>query len=219
MPSATRDQRPFVIVLTGGVAAGKTAVSDRFAKLGVPVIDTDVIAREVVQAGQPALTRIVDEFGTQVLDESAQLDRRLMRRIIMDDPASRDKLERILHPAIGKEVERRIASVGDPYCLLVVPLLVETGRYQWADRVLLVDVDEATQVERLIRRDRVSPDQARAMLKAQASRQERLAAADDIIVNSGSPEDLDTAVAGLHRKYRQMAAGFRDNPGDSAPEG
>lgn len=206
-------RRPFVVVLTGGIASGKTAVSDRFAARGVPVVDTDLIAREIVQPGQPALAAIVDAFGEAVLNEAGELDRGRMRERIFSDPASKQKLEGILHPAIAARAQQRVASLDSPYCLLVIPLLAESGRrpkpgYYGADRVLVVDVDEDTQLERLVARDGSSLQQARAIVSAQASRQERLALADDVIVNDGSLAQLDQAVANLHENYLRLARGL-----------
>lgn len=194
-----------MVVLTGGIASGKSAVSERFASLGVPIVDTDVIARELVQPGQAALTAIVNSFGEGILDEKGQLDRRRMREIVFSDPASKHRLESILHPAIGAEVKRRIFSLDAVYCILVVPLLAESGRYQWADRVLVVDVDQQTQISRVITRDKVSREQAEAILKAQSGRQQRLTLADDVILNNGSLQDLDPQVSSLHEKYLQLA--------------
>jgi len=199
-------RRPFVVVLTGGIASGKSAVSERFARLGVAVIDTDVIARELVKPGKPALAAIVRAFGAGILDRKGQLDRRQMRELVFSDPASKQRLEAILHPAIGADARRRILSLDSGYCILVVPLLAESGRYQWADRVLLTDVDEETQITRVIARDQVNREQAEAILKAQSSRRQRLDLADDIIENSGNMRELDRAVAALHEKYLKLAA-------------
>jgi len=194
-----------VVVLTGGIASGKTAVSSRFERLGVPVIDTDIIAREVVQAGRPALAAIVDEFGKEALDNKGELDRGRMRDRIFSDPVSKKKLENILHPAIGQEVRLRLDAIQGGYCILVVPLLAESGHYEGSDRVLVVDVDAPTQLQRLMARDKISANLASTMIKAQASRQRRLDLADDVIDNSGSLAKLEQAVATLHARYRQFA--------------
>ena len=172
LPAETMGIRPYVVILTGGIASGKTAVSSRFERLGVAVIDTDIIAREVVQAGRPALAAIVDEFGKEVLDNKGELDRGRMRDRIFSDPVSKKKLENILHPAIGREVRLRLDAIQGGYCILVVPLLAESGRYEGSDRVLVVDVDARTQLQRLVARDKISIELATAMLKAQASRQQ-----------------------------------------------
>jgi len=207
-----------VVVLTGGIASGKTAVSSRFERLGVPVIDTDIIAREVVQAGRPALAAIVDEFGKEVLDEKGELDRGRMRNLIFSDPVSKKKLENILHPAIGQEVRLRLDAIQGGYCILVVPLLAESGHYEGSDRVLVVDVDAPTQLQRLMARDKISANLASTMIKAQASRQRRLDLANDVIENAGNLEALDKAVASLHEKYARLARRSQSEPQPSDPE-
>jgi len=197
--------RPYVVVLTGGIASGKTAVSDRFAQLGVPVIDTDIIAREVVQPAQPALFQITEVFGQKVLTEEGHLDRRKMRQIVFSDPDSRKQLERILHPAIRARALEQVQSLDSPYGILVVPLLAESGSFQWTDRVLVVDVDPAIQIDRVMKRDGIDSEQARAILKAQTTRQHRLGLADDVIENDGNLLDLDLKVLKLHAKYTSLA--------------
>jgi dephospho-CoA kinase len=198
--------QPFRVALTGGIASGKSTVADRFAALGVPVIDTDVIAREVVEPGQPALAAITAAFGHEVLDAEGRLDRRRMRAQIFADPDARRRLEAILHPAIRAEMERQSRAAGGAYQVLVIPLLAEGGRRDHVDRVLLVDVPEALQVERLMTRDGVSREQAQASLAAQATRAARLALADDVVQNTGRVDDLRGQVAALHEKYLQLAA-------------
>ncbi|ROR29698.1 dephospho-CoA kinase [Inmirania thermothiophila] len=191
--------------LTGGIASGKSAVAERFARLGVPVIDTDQVAREVVEPGEPALAAVVEAFGPEVLDRTGRLDRRRMRALVFSDPASRRRLEAILHPAIWARTERRLEGLDAPYAVVVVPLLVETGAQHRFHRILVVDAPERLQLERLVRRDRMDEAAARAMIAAQAPRAARLAAADDVIVNDGPPEALDEAVARLHARYRALA--------------
>jgi dephospho-CoA kinase len=197
---------PFRIALTGGIASGKTTVADLFAALGVPVIDTDVIARQVVEPGQPALAAVVAAFGPDVLDPDGRLDRRRMRARIFADPAARQRLESILHPAIRAEMERQSREAGGPYQVLVIPLLVEGKRRDHVDRVLLVDVPESLQVERLVLRDGVSQEQAMTSLSAQATRAERLAMADDVVRNTGPADELQGQVARLHQLYLGLAA-------------
>jgi len=197
--------RPFVVALTGGIASGKSAVSTRFGALGVPVVDTDVIARTLVRPGQPALAAIVNEFGCEVLGPEGQLNRKRMRNIIFSEPASRKRLEAILHPAIRAEAKRQVFSLNAPYCILVVPLLTVTGRYRWSDRILVIDVDEETQIARVMARDQISRRQAEAILESQPGRRQRLAFADDVIENSGSLQDLDHAVSSLHRQYVELS--------------
>jgi dephospho-CoA kinase len=200
---------PFRVALTGGIASGKTAVAKLFAARGVPVIDTDVIARQVVEPGEPALAAVVDAFGTAVLGEDGRLDRRRMREHVFGDAVARRRLEAILHPAIRAEMERQSRAAGGPYQLLVIPLLVESGRRDHVDRVLVVDVSEATQVERLVRRDAATREQAETALRAQATRDARLAFADDVIENTGDLAALEARVAGLHERYLDLAAQSR----------
>jgi len=204
---ATAEMPPYRVALTGGIASGKTTVANLFAKLGVPVIDTDVIAREVVEPGQPALAAVVEAFGRDVLGDDGRIDRRRMRERIFADPAARQRLEAILHPAIRNEMERQSREAGGAYQVLVIPLFAEGKRRDHVDRVLLVDVPEEMQIERLTWRDGVTREQAQASLNAQATRAERLAMADDIVRNTGRVDDLREKVAELDAKYRRLAVG------------
>jgi len=197
---------PFRVALTGGIASGKSTVANLFAELGVPLIDTDVIAREVVEPGRPALAAIVAAFGPGVLDAQGCLDRRRMRERIFADPAAKQRLEAILHPAIRAEMERQSRVAGGPYQVLVIPLLAEGGRRDHVDRVLLVDVPEELQIQRLMMRDGVTHAQAQASLHAQGTRAERLAMADDVVRNTGPVDHLHDEVAKLHSKYLELAA-------------
>ena len=198
---------PFRVALTGGIASGKSTVADLFAALGVPVIDTDVIAREVVEPGRPALTQVIETFGSEVLGSDGRLDRRRLRERIFADPDAKRRLEAILHPAIRAEMERQSRAADGPYQVLVIPLLTEGKRRDHVDRVLLVDVPEELQIQRLVSRDGVSHLQAQASLNAQATRAERLTMADDVVRNTGRPDDLRDAVAGLHARYLRLAVG------------
>lgn len=193
--------------LTGGIASGKTAVSDRFACYGVPVIDTDVIARELVEPGQPALTEIAAEFGPECLDSAGRLNRAALRAQVFADTAGRRRLEAILHPRIRAVAQERIATLTAPYGLLVIPLLAETGMTDLVDRVLVVDVSEAEQIRRVMARDRIDETQARRILAAQASRSQRLALANEVLENSSDFESLELRIADLHQHYLRIAAG------------
>ncbi|WP_018717305.1 dephospho-CoA kinase [Arhodomonas aquaeolei] len=199
----------FVVGLTGGIASGKSTVARLFARRGADVIDTDAVAREVVRPGSDGLTAVVDAFGKDVLTQDHCLDRRALRALIFDDEAARRRLESILHPRIEAAVRERIAASPGPYIVLVVPLLVESGWHEWVDRVAVVDVEEAHQIERLAERDDHTHEQARAALAAQTSRAHRLAHADDVIDNRGPPEALRDAVDALHERYLALATGGR----------
>ncbi len=204
MTSATNPP-PLLIALTGGIASGKTAVAELFAKLGVPVLDTDQIARDVVAPGMPALNRLVVEFGPEILNAQGSLDRADMRERVFSDPAQRVQLEAILHPAIREELSRRSAAADGDYQIHVIPLLVETGQPDAYDRVLVIDCPESAQIERLLARDGTSLEQAQEILAAQASREERLNAAHDVIENTGTLADLERFVQTLHRNYALLA--------------
>lgn len=198
--------RPMLVALTGGVASGKTSVSDRLAERGVPVVDTDLIARQLVAPGSEGLARIEEAFGPEVLDDSGALDRRTMRERVFADTRQREKLEAILHPMIENEARRRIARHDDAdYVVLVVPLLVESGLFGDADRIVVVDVPRSVQLERLLERDGVERSQAESMLSAQAERSERLAVADDVIDNSGSLDELMQATDELHGRLAALS--------------
>jgi dephospho-CoA kinase len=191
-----------VVALTGGVAAGKSAVTRRFEALGVPVHDADVAAREVIAPGSEGLAEVVSAFGADVLDDRGQLDRPSMRRRVFADPAARRRLEAIIHPRVRAWLRERALTDSTPYCLLAIPLLAENiTEYRWVDRVLVVDVPESVQLARLIARDGVDETLARRMIEQQASRADRLALADDVIDNRGDESALDQAVAELHQRY------------------
>jgi dephospho-CoA kinase len=196
---------PLRIGLTGGIASGKSTVAEIFAGLGIPVIDTDVIAREVVAPGMPSLASIRHEFGDTVFTEDDELDRSALRRIVFADEDARRRLEAILHPLIQAETLRQADAAGGPYQVIVVPLLVGSALVTFVDRVLVVDCDEATQIRRLVARDGESEGQARRMLAAQSSRAERLAIADDIVQNEGDLAVTRAEVAKLDRTYRKLA--------------
>jgi dephospho-CoA kinase len=194
------------IGLTGGIASGKSTVEERFTELGVSVINADDSARAVVARGSPGLAAVVERFGAGIVTPQGELDRRELRSLIFSDAARRKELEAILHPLIRADMEQRSSQASGPYVILAIPLLVEgNSRGRW-DRVLVVDADESLQLARLMSRDAVSEAEARATLAAQASRAARLAAADDVLVNSGTVAELRQAVDLLHRRYLQLAA-------------
>lgn len=191
--------------LTGGIASGKTTVSNMFANLGVPVIDTDVIAREVVEPGQPAIDEIRQRFGDAVIDESGKLLRSAMRKLIFKDNQARADLEIILHPRISAEVRRQSESLQGTYQVIAVPLLVESTLLQFVDRVLVVDCQEDKQIERLLQRDSGTIEEAKSILASQSSRDARLAIADDIIRNNSDLHHLQEQVIALHERYQFLS--------------
>jgi dephospho-CoA kinase len=192
----------FAVGLTGGIGSGKSTVADLFSELGTPVIDTDAIAHKLTAPGGAALGAIHALFGDAVMQADGTLDRPALRRRIFADAAARRELEAILHPRIRQEVEQTLATLVAPYALIVIPLLVETGGYREVlNRVLVVDCPEDVQIARVMARSGLTHDEVTAILAAQACRAERLAAADDVIVNTTSPEVLRSQVAALHRRY------------------
>jgi len=203
---------PFTIALTGGIASGKTLISDEFKKLGVPIVDTDVIAHQIVEPGQPALLEIENAFGKEILDESGRLRRKNLRELIFTNPEARKTLESILHPKIMDKVSQAIEKIKHDYCILVIPLLAEGGAYPNVNRVLVVDVDPETQITRLMARDSSTRQQAIQALSSQASREQRLAIADDILENSGSPGTAQHTVLKLHEKYLRLAKNQQQEP-------
>jgi len=193
-----------IVALTGGIGAGKSAAVDMFRQYNVPVIDTDIIARELVDTDQNILESITAAFGNDILDDKQQLDRGKLRQIVFNDTQKRETLQNILHPRIHQQVVHDIETVSANYCIIVIPLLVESQHEYPHDRVLLIDADESTQLERATNRDGASEESIKKIMAAQASRKERLAAAIDIIDNNGSLEDLQKQVDALHIKYSAL---------------
>jgi dephospho-CoA kinase len=196
--------RLLTVGLTGGIASGKSAVAAMFAELGAQLIDTDLLAREVVEPGEPGLDAVRAAFGTEVVTATGQLDRGALRSIVFKDEGERRRLESILHPLIRARTLRRLGEVEGPYAIVAVPLLVETDFGSLVDRVLVVDCPEQIQLDRLIKRDGLPRAEALAMLHAQADRATRLKAAHDVIDNSGSREASRRQVEQLHRRYLQL---------------
>ena len=201
-----------IIGITGGIGSGKTAVTDRFARQGITVVDADLAARIVVEPGTPALAAIARRFGSEVLQGDGSLDRATLRRIVFADPAQRKWLEQLTHPLIGEEIQRQLAASRSPYTLLSSPLLLESATQRdLATLVVVVDVPEAMQLARTVQRDNNDEDQVKRIMAAQLPRQQRLARADIVIDNSGSLEALDAVVAELHKEFLQRAEEARQH--------
>ena len=201
--------RVFRVGLTGGIASGKSTAAKFFAALGVPILDSDQIAREVVEPGQPPLEHLVERFGPSILTPDGHLDRPALRNLVFSDPKARADLEALTHPAIGAAMEARSAAAGGPYQILVIPLLVEKSLSAHVDRVLVIDCDEALQIRRLSQRDGSTREQAEAILRVQAPRAVRLKAADDVISNDADIDSMRKQVAALHPRYLKLAAQAR----------
>jgi dephospho-CoA kinase len=203
--SASARSRVFRVGLTGGIASGKSTAAKFFGALGVPILDSDQVARQVVEPGQPPLERLVERFGRGILTPDGHLDRPKLRDIVFTDPLARADLEALTHPAIGAALEARSAEAGGPYQILVIPLLVEKNLAANVDRVLVVDCDERVQIKRLRTRDGSTLEQARAILAAQATRAARLKAAHDVITNDSDVSAVQSQVAALHPHYLELA--------------
>ncbi|MBN2702388.1 MAG: dephospho-CoA kinase [Methylothermaceae bacterium] len=193
------------IGLTGGIGSGKSTVARLFEQHGIDVIDTDQIARELVAPGQPALTAIVQAFGPKILQDDGRLNRTELRLRVFQDPEAKKNLEAILHPRVFIEMNRQADLCRSPYCILAIPLLVETDARHRVDRVLVVDCPEQIQIERVQHRDGLSDNMIRRILASQATRRKRLQAADDVIVNDGDLDQLERQVDELHRFYLQLS--------------
>lgn len=199
--------KPWILGLTGGIGSGKSAVAQHFVDLGVHLVDADHAARWVVEPGRPALAKIVEHFGGDVLQADGQLDRSALRARIFADSDERRWLEALLHPLIGQEIMAYLARAESPYAILVSPLLIESGQHRLTQRVLLVDAPEQLQIQRTIARDQSSAEQVQAILKAQASRSERLQHAHDVLVNDRDLHWLQAEVERLHNFYLTLRGG------------
>jgi dephospho-CoA kinase len=197
--------RPLRIALTGGIGTGKSTVASTFQALGVPIIDSDIISRAIVKPGSASLEAITKEFGNDVLCSDGRLNRSKLRDIVFDNLESKKKLEEILHPVIYREIEDQINSVKYPYCLIVIPLLIETDSKDKFDRILVVDIPEDIQIKRTAERDKTTSMLIENIIKNQASREQRLKYADDVIDNNQEINDLSKTVMNLHKKYLKLS--------------
>lgn len=195
------DKQTLVVGLTGGIGSGKTTVANGFSKLGVPVIDADQLAHELVEPGQIALDEIISTFGPEALTTDGRLDRNYMRQQIFSDPVRKSRLEAILHPKIRQHIRALLSDIRAPYCILVIPLLLETRQTDLVDRILVIDSPEKEQLIRVAARDRLSDNDIMAIMASQADRNTRLAAADDIIVNDQDITALTCHIQELHKHY------------------
>lgn len=193
-----------IVGLTGGIGSGKTTVANIFAELGVHIIDTDIIARELVEPGQPALKKIVEYFGDHILKNDGQLDRKKLAEITFKNNTKRKALETILHPGIKEAMLATLKTIKAPYCITVIPLLLETKQEDLVDRILVVDCDPDDQVKRVKNRDQRNEEQIQSIINSQISRNSRLNAATDIIKNTGNMQDLHDNVVKLHKKYLEL---------------
>ncbi|WP_277591903.1 dephospho-CoA kinase [Pseudomonas chlororaphis] len=199
--------KPWILGLTGGIGSGKSAAAQHFIDLGIHVVDADHAARWVVEPGRPALAHIAEHFGDSVLQADGQLDRAALRKLIFEVPQQRLWLEALLHPLIADEIAAHLARAESPYAILVSPLLIESGQYAMTQRILVIDVPQQLQIERTLQRDRISEQQIQAILKAQATREDRLSHADDVLVNDRDLAWLHSEVERLHHFYLTLRGG------------
>ncbi|MCI0995259.1 dephospho-CoA kinase [Pseudomonas sp. ICMP22404] len=200
-------EKPWILGLTGGIGSGKSAAAQHFIDLGVHVVDADHAARWVVEPGRPALAKIAEHFGPDVLQADGTLDRAALRKLIFENADERRWLEALLHPLIADEIAHHLAQARSPYAILVSPLLIESGQYAMTQRILVIDAPEQLQIERTLQRDQISEQQAQAILKAQSSRQDRLSHADDVVVNDRDLAWLHSEVERLHHSYLTLRGG------------
>jgi dephospho-CoA kinase len=207
---ARRPAQPFVVAVTGGIGSGKTTVAKLFETLGAGIVDTDEVAHDLTRPGAPAITRIRERFGDEFLTAEGALDRARMRALVFRDSVARRDLETILHPLIRAEAEQRVRASRASYVLLIVPLLVESEGYrERAQRILVVDCDEAVQIERTTARSGLTEEQVRAIMASQATREQRLQAADDVVSNNAGLAELAEQVKQLHTRYLALARAAR----------
>ena len=189
------------IALTGGIGSGKTSIASIFKSLGVPIIDSDTISKEIILPGKPCFKDIVNEFGEEILTNKGTIDRYKLRDIIFNNDKARIKLENIIHPVVFKNIDTEISLINYPYCLVIIPLLIETKSTEKFDRILVIDALESLQFERIVKRDDISPILIKKIIKTQAKRKERLRYANDIIVNNDTIMNLNKSINTLHKKY------------------
>ncbi len=195
----------FVVGLTGGIGSGKTAVANLFSRQGIEIIDADEISRTLVKTGSPVLEAIIKHFGSSITDAEGNLDRKQLRELVFADNAEKEWLENLLHPLVRQEIERQVAASSSQYVIIVVPLLLESGNYSDVDRILVIDVPEDVQLERIKKRDGSSETLARSIMDAQMKREERLESADDVISNNSGIDSLEKQVKNLHNQYLQLS--------------
>ncbi|EKD69797.1 MAG: Dephospho-CoA kinase [uncultured bacterium] len=193
-----------IIGLTGGIGSGKTTVANIFAQHGVPVLDADKIARDVTKIGTPALNKIVERFGINILNQDGSLERSKLRDIIFTHPNERLWLEKLLHPLILEQIQMSIQQITAPYCIIVIPLLLEMEPYPFINRVLVIDATKENQLERVAKRDKLASHQIKSIMQTQLDSQKRLMLADDIIKNNGDIANLEQQIEELHQKYLSM---------------
>jgi len=189
------------IALTGGIGSGKTSIASIFKSLGVPIIDSDTISKEIILPGKPCFKDIVNEFGEEILTNKGTIDRYKLRDIIFNNDKARIKLENIIHPVVFKNIDTEISLINYPYCLVIIPLLIETKSTERFDRILVIDALESLQFERIVKRDDISPILIKKIIKTQVKRKERLRYANDIIVNNDKIINLNKSINTLHKKY------------------
>ena len=220
-PDKARLMSPWVIGLTGGIGSGKTTVAECFKARGIAVIDVDTIAHQITAAGGEAIPLIVQSFGAQVIAADGSLDRQKMRDIVFEDPQQRQRLEAMLHPMIRAISDRQVATASSAYVVLAIPLLIESGNpRERVNRIVVVDCPESLQIERVMKRSGLSESRVRSMMQAQASRAQRLAVADAVIVNDAGLEAVDAQVEALHLRFMseaQAAFGAGASPGGQSP--
>lgn len=193
------------IGLTGGIGSGKSTTADYFAEKGITIIDSDQIARDVVAPKTEGLTKIIEHFGTMILDTKGELNRRKLREIIFNNDSERKWLENLLHPLIRQRMQQQIAQAKSPYCIAVIPLLIETLPNPLIDRILVIDAPESEQLARTMHRDQAALEQIKNIIHSQAKREQRLAAANDILTNDKNLAHLKHQIDDLHLKYLELA--------------